>query len=152
MYYLIDGDGNWILDGDGNRIVYDRNNLPSNAVYYVDLIVTKGDADYTEVRLTSDKQWKYDQMFIAPGVITHAKNATSGALVVRETGDEYTVREKPSESYYWELFAEIYHPMVINGVGCVLQEVTENPPSMEDNTFNGNYYKCTRSSANLTTL
>lgn len=148
-YYLINGNDEWILDDGGNKIEYDRSNPSSwqdKAVYYIDLIVTKGGEDYTEVRLTSESgegktAWAFDQMFIAPGVITHDTTATSGTITVRETGHEYTVREKPSDAYYWELTAETYHPMVINGVATVLQEVTENAPEMDDNTFNGNYYK-----------
>ena len=148
-YYLIDSNDEWILDGSGNKIEYDDSNPDSwkdKAVYYVDLIVTKGDEDYTEVRLTSESgdgktAWTWDQMFIAPGVITHDKNATSGPIDMCESGHDYTVREKPSESYYWELAAETYHPMVINGERKVLQKVTENIPEMEDKTFNDKYYK-----------
>lgn len=139
--YLVDSDGNFILDGE-NRIVADWNNFNSwkdKAVYYVDLIVTKGSSDYTEVRLTSDKSWTWDQMFVAPGVITHG-SGNSGSLTVRETGDDYSVREKPSESYYWELFAETYHPMVINGTAYVLQKVTSDAPSLSNNTYDGDYY------------
>ncbi len=141
--YLINSDGEWILK-DGERIEFNWSTSSTwrdLAVYYIDLIITKGDEEYTEVRLYSDKEWKYDQMFIAPGVITHSKEASSGSITIRETGDEYTVKEKPSDSYYWELFAEVYHPMVINGVSVVLQEVVEDAPEMENNTFNGNYYK-----------
>ena len=146
-YYLIDSNGEWILEND-DKIKYDRENpraWQDKAVYYVDLIITSGDEDYTEVRLTSDtadgqSAWTWDQMFIAPGVITHDKNATSGTIEVLETGHEYSVREKPSDSYYWELTAETYHPMVINGETIVLQEVTENAPEMDNNSFNGDYY------------
>lgn len=147
--YLVNSNDEWILDDEGNRIERNWstfNSWKDKAVYYVDLIVTKGDEDYTEARLTSDKNWTWDQMFVAPGVLTHDKTATSGAIEVRERGDDYTVREKPSESYYWELFAEIYHPMVINGTACVLQKVDENDTSIPEgladaeNTFNGDYY------------
>ncbi len=147
--YLVDSNDEWILDDEGNRIERNWstfNSWKDKAVYYVDLIVTKGDEDYTEARLTSDKNWTWDQMFVAPGVLTHDKTATSGAIEVRESGDDYTVREKPSESYYWELFAEIYHPMVINGTACVLQKVDEDDTSIPEgladaeNTFNGDYY------------
>lgn len=151
--YLVNSNGDFILDGE-EMIEADWDKYDSwknKAVFYVDLIVTEGGKDYTEIRLTSEDlstatpagnpKWTWDKMFIAPGVITHSKTASSGAITVRETGRDYSVREKPSESYYWELSAETYHPMVINGVACVLQLVTENPPEMDDNTFNGNYYK-----------
>lgn len=151
--YLVNSNGDFILDGE-EKIELDWDKYDSwknKAVFYVDLIVTEGDEDYTEIRLTSEDlstatpagnpAWTWDKMFIAPGVITHSKTASSGAITVRETGRDYSVREKPSESYYWELSAETYHPMVINGEACVLQLVTENPPTMDDNTFNVNYYK-----------
>lgn len=141
--YLVDSNGNWVLDDENNKIEADWSNFNSwkdKAVYYVDLIVTKGGKDYTEVRLTSDKSWKWDQMFVAPGVLTHDKDATSGTLDIREIGDDYTVREKEEESYYWELHAETYHPMVINGEACMLQLVKENAPELAENTFSGDYY------------
>lgn len=155
--YLLGSDDQWILDENGNQIELDWDNYDSwkdKAVFYVDLIVTKGDADYTEVRLTSEDlsasggnpAWTWAQMFVAPGVLTHAKDANEGSFNPREAGDDYSVREKPSESYYWELFAEVYHPMVINGEACVLQKVTAEDEisgsGVKDaqNTFKGNYY------------
>jgi hypothetical protein len=133
--YLVDSNGDWILDGE-DRIEADWdqfNSWKDKAVYFVDLIVTKGGADYTEVRLTSEdlsaengnSSWAWDQMFVAPGVLTYQIGQTSGTFTLRETGDDYTVKEKPSEYYYWELHAETYHPMVINGETCVLQLVTD---------------------------
>lgn len=153
--YLIDANGDWILDGE-NKIEVDWSNFDSwktKAVFYVDLIVTKGTEDYTEVRLYSkdieggNPAWTWNQMFIAPGVLTHG-NATSGTFDLRETGDDYSVREKPSESYYWELKAETYHPMVINGTACVLQKVAEDDANVpadvkgesNANKYNGDYY------------
>ena len=153
--YLVDANGNWILDGE-NPIEADWskfNTWKDKAVFYVDLIVTKGTEDYTEVRLYSkdieggNSAWTWNQMFIAPGVLTHG-NATSGTFDLRETGDDYSVREKPSESYYWELKAETYHPMVINGTACVLQKVAEDDANVpaavkgeaNANKYSGDYY------------
>lgn len=156
-WYLVDSNGDWILDGE-NKIEANWDNYDSwknKAVYYVDLIVTKGDEDYTEVRLTSEDlsadggnaAWTWAQMFVAPGVLTHG-TAASGTFELREHGDDYTVREKPSESYYWELSAEIYHPMVINGTAYVLQKVADDAAGVPDsvkgaanaNKYDGDYY------------
>ena len=155
--YLVDSHGDWILDENENKIEADWDNYDSwkdKAVFYVDLIITKGNEDYTEVRLTSEDltaeegnpAWTWKQMFIAPGVLTYDESLQEGAFDLREDGDDYTVRESPSDSYYWELFAEVYHPMVINGEVIVLQLVTDEAElassGVKDNeqTFKGDYF------------
>ncbi len=156
--YLIDSNGDFILDDDNNPIEYDRNNLDPRAVFYIDLIVTEfvGDQeeDYTEITLTSEDltaedgngAWDWNKMFIAPGVLTYTEGATSGELDIREPGRDYSVREKPNESYYWNLTAEVYHPMIINGEACVLQKVTDDDTSVpadvknNNDTFSGDYF------------
>ena len=146
--YIIDADGNYILDG-GNKIEYDRNHPDSRTVYYVDLIVTEIEGetttDYLEVRLYSEEHdgnavWNWNRTYIAPGVLTHDTTAQSGSLNILESGRDYSVREKPGDSYYWNLHAETYHPMVINGEAWVLQLVTENAPSVPKDSFDGDYY------------
>ena len=142
--YIVDPEDEFILD-NGNRIEYNSSNPDPRTWLYVDLIVTEDDEVYTQIRLYNkpykgNDEWSWNKMYIAPGVLTH-DSGNSGALTILEAGRDYSVKEKPSESYYWELSAETYHPMVINGEACVLQLVTENPPTMDDNTFNGNYYK-----------
>ena len=159
--YLTDENLEWILDGE-NKIEADWSNFESwkdKAVFYVELIVTKGGEKYTEVTLisanryneedgTGNHAWSWDHMFVAPGVLTYDKTLTEGSFELRETGDDYTVKEKPSESYYWELRAETYHPMVINGEACVLQLVTDDTEKTNSgvsgetnkNKFKGEYF------------
>ncbi len=143
--YLTDPEDKFILDDNGNKIVYDRDNPDPRTIYYVDLIVTEEDDEYTEIRLLSieyndNDPWCWNRMYIAPGVLTHSKTAESGALTILETGRDYSVKEKPGDSYYWNLSAETYHPMVINGTAYVLQLVKDNPPEIDNNTFDGDYY------------
>ena len=148
--YLVHKDGSYIHDNGGNTVGYwetdkiDPEGVTGvKPVYYIDLIVTKGDEDYMEIRLTSEDTtpWTWDQMFIAPGSLNTAVENGVTTIQVRETGDDYTVKEKPSDAYYWELHAVTYHPMVINGTAAMLEKVTENIPEMDDNTVNGDYYK-----------
>ena len=136
--YLINSQGEQILDDAGNPIKYDAPNAADYAVYYIDLIVTKGGETYTEIRLTNKTAtpWKWDKMFVAPGVIT----TNGSALTIREEGADVTVVEKPSDAYYWELSAQTYRPMVIDGTATMLVKVEENIPSVPNNTVSGNYY------------
>lgn len=144
--YIIDPEDEFILD-NGNRIEYNSSNPDPRTWLYVDLIVTEDDEAYTQIRLYNkaykgNDEWSWNKMYIAPGVLTH-DSGNSGALTILEAGRDYSVKEKPDESYYWNLSAETYHPMVINGVAWVLQLVDEDDASAPDlakNTFQGDYY------------
>ena len=146
--YIVDPDDNFILDDGGNRIEYNSRNPDSRTWFKIDLIITEDGEKYTEITLydkayNGNSAWSWNKMYIAPGVLTHDKNATSGALTILEAGRDYSVKEKKDESYYWNLSAEIYHPMVINGVAWVLQLIDEDDtsaPELEKNTFLGDYY------------
>ncbi len=143
--YIVDPDDNFILDDGGNRIEYNSSNPDSRTWFKIDLIITEDGEKYTEITLYSkeyngNSAWSWNKMYIAPGVLTHDKNAASGELTILEAGRDYSVKEQPGESYYWNLSAEIYHPMVINGTAYVLQLVKDNPPEMDNNTFDGDYY------------
>ena len=145
--YIVDPDDNFILD-DGNRIEYNSSNPDSRTWFKIDLIITEDGEKYTEITLydkayNGNSAWSWNKMYIAPGVLTHDKNAASGELTILEAGRDYSVKEKENESYYWNLSAEIYHPMVINGKAWVLQLVDEDDtsaPALEKNTFQGDYY------------
>ena len=145
--YIVDPDDNFILD-DGNRIEYNSSNPDSRTWFKIDLIITEDGEKYTEITLydkayNGNSAWSWNKMYIAPGVLTHDKNAASGELTILEAGRDYSVKEKENESYYWNLSAEIYHPMVINGVAWVLQLIDEDDtsaPELEKNTFQGDYY------------
>ena len=146
--YIVDPDDNFILDDGGNRIEYNSSNPDSRTWFKIDLIITEDGEKYTEITLydkayNGNSAWSWNKMYIAPGVLTHDKNAASGELTILEAGRDYSVKEQPGESYYWNLSAEVYHPMVINGVAWVLQLVDKDDtsaPALEKNTFQGDYY------------
>ena len=151
--YIVDPEGEFIKDDGGNRIEYNSSNPDPRTWFYIDLIITEDGEEYTEIKLydkayNGNNAWSWNKMYIAPGVLTHDKNATSGELTILEAGRDYSVKEKPGESYYWNLSAEVYHPMVINGEAWVLQLVTDESEisssgvSGEEkvNTFKGDYY------------
>lgn len=108
--WLVDEDGNYVYDEDGNHVMY------------IDLIVQKENEYYEEVRLLSTDDWKIDNIFISLGVIS----VSGDTLIIREPGHEYTVTEKPSDAYYWELDAQTYRPMFINGHTTMLVKVEED--------------------------
>ena len=146
--YIVDPEDNFIVDDGGNRIEYNSSNPDSRTWFKIDLIITEDGEEYTKITLydkayNGNSAWSWNKMYIAPGVLTHDKNAASGELTILEAGRDYSVKEKPGESYYWNLSAEIYHPMVINGVAWVLQLIDEDDtsaPELEKNTFQGDYY------------
>ena len=125
--WLKDEDGNYVYETDeeGHQILDDQGN-PIH-VKYIDLIVMKGEEEYETVRLLSTNDWRLDNIFVSLGVLS----VSNGKITVRETGHEYTVKELPNDSYYWELTAYTYRPMVINGVSTMLQKVEEGDSDYE---------------------
>ena len=81
--------------------------------------------DPREVTTPDDgKQWVQtpDQdLYISLGVLS----VNGSDVTVREKGYDYSVEEPANFSYRWDLTADIYHPMVINGVTTVLIEVQD---------------------------
>lgn len=70
------------------------------------------------------KQWiqePEDDLYISLGVMS----VNGDAVTIREKGYDYTVVEPENFSYRWDLSADIYHPMVINGTTTVLIEVQD---------------------------
>lgn len=62
----------------------------------------------------SDGSWSSDswQFYIAPGFMIIKDD---GSQIVLEPGHDYSVQEPANAGYHWELTADTYHPMVING-------------------------------------
>jgi predicted secreted protein len=52
------------------------------------------------------------QFYIAPGFMIIKDD---GSQIVLEPGHDYSVQEPANAGYHWELTADTYHPMVING-------------------------------------
>ena len=120
--YLINKNKERILV-DGQPIHYRDANAKQYAVLYVELIVTKGDANYEEVTVYSSDGWQLDDIFISLGVLSVSSD---GKITVREKGHEYSIKEKPADAYYWELEATTYRPMVINGTTTMLEKVEKD--------------------------
>jgi len=75
----------------------------------VTLTVTKDGIDYLDVTLGKDNQWKRDDVYISCGLMT----VHNGVVEIKERGHDYTVTEPGIFSYYWDLVADVYRPMVI---------------------------------------
>ena len=79
----------------------------------------------TGAKQTGDHEWTQTNdtpIYISMGQLTLDGEDN---IEVISSGHDYTVVEPASFSYYWELTADNYHPMVINGTATVLVEVTE---------------------------
>ncbi len=100
-----------MLDDYGEAVYRDEegNELTASSIT---LTLNKDGVKYLDVTVDKDHSWTKDDIFISCGVIA------SG--VVKEPGHDYEVVEPAEFSYYWDLIAYIYHPMVINGVPTVL--------------------------------
>ena len=132
--YLVDKDGELILDNENNQPISYRDSIAKDyAVYYVDLIVTKTEngvaGNYQEVTVYSSDDWKLDNIFISLGVLSVSED---GTITVRETGHEYSVIEKPTDAYYWELEATTYRPMMVNKDVTMLEKVVEGDDDYDD--------------------
>lgn len=126
--------GNMALDDTPIKIKKTWNNyMDAREASDVTLTITRDGHDYmtivmgepTEVTTTDGgKQWiqtPTQELYISLGVLS----VTDGNIIVRETGYDYTVVEPENFSYRWDLTADIYHPMVINGKTTVLIEVQD---------------------------
>ena len=59
-----------------------------------------------------------EEIYISCGNISQ-DNVTK-EYVVHEPGHDYAIAEPPEFAYYWDLTADVYHPMVINGTAHYL--------------------------------
>ena len=98
----------------------------------ITLTVTKDGASYLDdVTLNDKNSWTSDEQYISTGFIT---KTSDGKYNVRETGHDYTVTEPASFSYYWDLTADTYRPMVIEGELKMLIK-TDNPTGTEGTDY-----------------
>ena len=88
----------------------------------VQLYLTKDGTNYLDgdnaivVKPTSpgSREWTADrEIFVSCGLLT--LNTQTHEYDIKEDGHDYSIAEPASFSYYWDLNADIYHPMVING-------------------------------------
>ncbi|MBR3275457.1 MAG: VWA domain-containing protein [Eubacterium sp.] len=130
------------LTADYITVVKEWNNeLDGRAASGVDLTVTKDGAAYlTGITVDADNNWTSGKEYISAGFITRA---AGGRYNVRETGHDYTVTEPVPFSYYWDLSANVYRPMVIDGTLHVLIK-TGSPSGAEGTDYfmiNGSAYQ-----------
>ena len=74
----------------------------------VTLTVTKDKQAYLDVTVKKENDWK-EEVFISCGLLT----VHDGKVEIKEPGHDYTVIEPGVFSYYWDLIADVYRPMVI---------------------------------------
>lgn len=118
-----------------------KNDLDPRSASDVSLTVTKDGEPYlydeegedgakngihmTDAEQTGEHEWT--QVNDTPIYISMGQLTLDGEnnIEVISKGHDYTVTEPANFAYYWELTADNYHPMVINGTATVLVEVTE---------------------------
>ena len=64
-----------------------------------------------------------EEIYVSTGLISQLPEDDPDypAYTVKESGHDYSISEPPAYSYYWDLTADTYHPMVINGVSHLLK-------------------------------
>lgn len=91
-----------------------ENNLDKRSAEPVTLNLTKDGNVYLTKELNEDNNFKVDNIYIAPGIIKENK--------VLEKGHDYSVTEPADSAYHWELNADTYHPMLIDGKLTMLKK------------------------------
>ena len=122
-----------LLDQYGAATYRDENGQELTATE-ITLTITKDEESYMDVTVKAGDEWKKDDVFISCGVMT----VHDGVADIKEPGHDYTVIEPGSFSYYWDLIADVYHPMVINGETTMLILDKDATDAMVDNS---NYFK-----------
>lgn len=97
-----------------------ENNLDPNvhSAEPVTLNLTKDGNVYLTKELNKNNNFKVENIYIAPGIIKENK--------VLEKGHDYSVTEPADSAYHWELNADTYHPMLIDGKLKMLKKVDNN--------------------------
>ena len=91
-----------------------ENNLDNRSAEPVTLNLTKDGNVYLTKELNEDNNFKVDNIYVAPGIIKENK--------VLEKGHDYSVTEPADSAYHWELNADTYHPMLIDGKLTMLKK------------------------------
>lgn len=95
-----------------------ENNLDKRSAEPVSLNLTKDGNVYLTKKLNQDNNFKVENIYIAPGIIKEKK--------VLEKGHDYSVTEPADSAYHWELNADTYHPMLIDGKLKMLKKDDNN--------------------------
>lgn len=106
-----------------------ENNLDPNvhSAEPVALNLTKDGNVYLTKELNEDNNFKVDNIYIAPGIIKENK--------VLEKGHDYSVTEPADSAYHWELNADTYHPMLINGTLTMLKKDDKGPYTIDGKKY-----------------
>ena len=108
---------------------YWHNELDAREASPTTLTITKDGANYIDVVMgtptkVGDHEWRQSpttELHISCGFMT----VSGDNVTVKSSGHDYTVTEPVGLSWYWDLTADVYHPMVINGTNTMLIEVTD---------------------------
>ena len=102
----------------------------------VELSVTLDNKEFlSHIILDSEHDYKHE-VFIACGIITEDDDGYE----IKETGHDFTFAEVHDENtFYWNLEAEVYRPMLINGKLNLL--IKQDSAEGADYVIGGNYYK-----------
>lgn len=134
--------------GDYGVAVYRDENGEEQTADSIKLTLTKDGANYLDVTVskdgpdgnaeTTEDNWTANDIYISCGQIT----VENGVATVKETGHDYTVIEPAAFSYYWDLIAATYHPMVINGTAkmLILDEKAKSADNVNTFKINDKYY------------
>ncbi len=136
-----------------NVVKYWNNEIDERTAVDVTLTVTKDGKEYLDVPMgepekDGENTWKQapeTPIYISFGQIVHG--------VVKETGHEYTVIEPESFSYHWDLTADIYRPMIVDGEPLVLIK-TDEPTGTEGEDYfviDGSNYQITDDTTSVLT-
>jgi len=101
-----------IGDDSGNSVQLYLTKDGKNYLYGDNAITVAPDSE-------GDLIWESEEeIYISCGFIK--QNTTTHAYEVLEDGHDYSIAEPESFAYYWDLNADVYHPMVINGTAHYL--------------------------------
>jgi len=125
---------NVVDDRAASVVGYDEDDNP---IYGATVLVTRYDKDnkaetFYSLDLRSDQDWKYENLFISVGNLSTSGND----VTIREQGYDYTITEPADYAYYWDLHAQVYHPMIINGTPTLL---IKDDTATAQNVANGVY-------------
>ena len=95
-----------------------ENDLDNRSAEPVTLNLTKDGNVYLTKELNKNNNFKVENIYIAPGIIKENK--------VLEKGHDYSVTEPADSAYHWELNADTYHPMLIDGKLKMLKKDDNN--------------------------
>lgn len=101
--------------------------------------IVDGEEVYVTIPLTQANNWTNSE-YIAIGLLTTSLEDGKTKIKVRDPGHDYELVEPENVSYYWDLDAEISHPMLVDGtpMTMVKAEGAEQTAAQETMDASGN--------------